>query len=61
MEKDAGSLEVGKYADFVVLDQNPLKVDKDAIRKIKVVTTVRGGIITFTEIPTYDHYHPPGE
>jgi predicted amidohydrolase YtcJ len=61
MEKVTGSLEVGKYADMVVLDKNPMKVDKDAIRKIKVVTTFRGGLITFSEIPTYDHDDPPVE
>jgi predicted amidohydrolase YtcJ len=61
MEKEAGSLEVGKYADMVVLDQNPLKVSQDEIRKIKVVTTFRGGLITFTEIPEYDHDDPPVE
>jgi predicted amidohydrolase YtcJ len=61
MEKEAGSLEVGKYADMVVLDRNPMKVSQDEIRKIKVVTTFRGGLITFTEIPEYDHDDPPVE
>lgn len=61
MEKVAGSLEPGKYADLVVLDKNPLKVDKSEIRKIKVLTTMRGGLITYSEIPTYDHDDPPVE
>jgi predicted amidohydrolase YtcJ len=59
MEKQAGSLEVGKYADMVVLDKNPLKVDTDAIRKIRVLTTMRGGVITYTEVPEYDHVDTP--
>jgi predicted amidohydrolase YtcJ len=61
MEKLAGSLEAGKYADLVVLDKNPLKVDKDAIRKIRVITTFRGGIITYAVMPQYDRDDPPVE
>jgi hypothetical protein len=40
-------------------DRNPLKVPQDEIRKIKVMTTFRGGLIAFTEIPEYDHDDPP--
>lgn len=61
MEKDAGSLEAGKYADFVVLDRNPLKIDPDDIRKIHVLATVRGGMITCSDVPEYDRIDPPGE
>ena len=61
MEADAGSLEVGKYADFVVLDRNPLKVDPDEIRNIRVLVTVRGGLITYFDAPEYDRTVPPGE
>lgn len=42
-EKTKGSLEVGKYADFVVLDANPLKVEPMAIRRIKVLSTIKQG------------------
>jgi predicted amidohydrolase YtcJ len=38
-----GSLEVGKRADLVVLDQNPLKVDQMQIKDIKVVETIKDG------------------
>ena len=61
MEKDAGSLEVGKFADFVVLERNPLKVDPDEIRNIHVMATVRGGLITYSDAPEYDRVEPPTE
>ena len=38
-----GSLEVGKRADLVVLEQNPLKVDPMKIKDIKVVETIKDG------------------
>ncbi len=40
-----GSIEVGKFADFAVLDRNPLKVAADDLRHIKVKATVLGGKI----------------
>jgi predicted amidohydrolase YtcJ len=38
-----GSLEPGKLADLVILDQNPLKVDPLKIKDIKVVETIKEG------------------
>lgn len=38
-----GSLEVGKLADLVILDQNPLKIDPLKIKDIRVVETIKEG------------------
>ena len=47
-EEDAkGSLTTGKLADFVILDQNPLKVDKQQIKDINVVQTIKEGETIF--------------
>ncbi len=38
-----GSIKAGKFADFVVLADDPHTVDPDAIKHIKVIKTVVGG------------------
>ncbi len=38
-----GSIEVGKFADFAVLEDDPLTVDPVTIKDIPVVATVMGG------------------
>lgn len=42
-----GSIEPGKYADFVVLDADVLAVPAESIKEIEVVATVLGGRIVF--------------
>jgi len=43
MEKESGSLTAGKYADFVVLDQDIMTVGTDDILRTGVVMTVLAG------------------
>jgi predicted amidohydrolase YtcJ len=42
-ETEVGSLQPGKFADFVVLDKNPLEADPGRIPGIQVLATVLGG------------------
>ena len=46
-EKTKGSIEVGKLADFVILDKNPLDVDPETLDQIKVTETIKEGVTVF--------------
>jgi predicted amidohydrolase YtcJ len=46
-EKSKGSLEVGKLADMVILDKNPLKVLPETIKDIEVLETIKEGVSVF--------------
>ncbi len=48
-EEKVGSLEPGKFADLVVLDQNPLdnRIRDEDLSEIKVVATVIGGEVAY--------------
>ena len=56
IEDKVGTLEPGKYADFVVLSENPLEVDPMKIKDIKVEATVMNGIITNMELEGGYHH-----
>lgn len=42
-ENRKGSIKAGKIADFVILDQNPLTINPENLRKIKVLETIKEG------------------
>ncbi len=48
-EKDKGSIESGKYADFVVLSDNLLTIDPVKIKDVKAEMTIVGGKIVYKQ------------
>lgn len=46
-EKSKGSIEIGKLADFVILDTNPLAVDPETLDQIKITETIKEGVTVF--------------
>ena len=40
-ENEKGTIEEGKYTDFVVLNKNPLETEKEKLADIKVVMTIK--------------------
>jgi predicted amidohydrolase YtcJ len=45
-----GSLEIGKFADLIVLDRNPLTVPAEEVAITRVIETVVGGDVVYTNI-----------
>ena len=48
MDRDAGSIEVGKYADLIVLNQNLFEVPTERISDTTVVQTILGGKVVYS-------------
>lgn len=42
-ESTKGTIEIGKVADFIILDKNPLKIDPMELENLMVVATYKGG------------------
>ena len=52
-EKEKGSIEVGKYADFIVIDRDIMKVDLLSSAKTKVLKTFLSGNLVYSNSETY--------
>lgn len=50
LEKDMGSIEVGKLADFVVVDTDPLTIPKARLGAVKVDMTIVDGRIAYQRL-----------
>lgn len=50
-EGEKGTLEVGKLADFILVDRDPLTCPTDDLRDTKVMLTVVGGRVVFERKP----------
>ena len=53
-EKETGSIEVGKFADLVVLDKNLFKIPKHQIHQAKVLWTFLEGVEVYCGMETGD-------
>lgn len=49
-EKRKGSIEKGKIADLVIIDQDIMNIKKQGIKEIKVLYTIKNGIIIYKAI-----------
>lgn len=46
-DKEVGTLEAGKFADLVILSDNPLQVESDSIKDMSVLMTMIGGKVEY--------------
>lgn len=51
-ENDKGSIEVGKWADFTILDRNIMTIPENQILETKVAMTIIGGEVVFDDKKT---------
>ena len=49
MEKDKGSIEVGKLADFTIYDKDIMTIPEDEILTTSVTMTIVGGKVKYSK------------
>ncbi|CZF79818.1 N-substituted formamide deformylase precursor [Grimontia celer] len=50
LEDQIGSIDIGKYANFTVLEQSPYNVEPESIRDIDIAATVYRGVATEIDV-----------
>jgi predicted amidohydrolase YtcJ len=50
LEDKIGSIEIGKYADIVVWDRDPLTVQTEALREMKALLTLMNGDVVHGDL-----------
>ena len=45
---EKGSIEVGKFADFIILDRDIMKVNIESVLQTRIVATILNGKIVFS-------------
>jgi len=50
-EREVGSLEVGKLADFIVLDRNVFEIPPQQVAAVRVLLTVVAGKPVYSAAP----------
>ena len=56
MEKTAGSIAIGKVADFVILSENPLSCTTD-ISSMQILATIKEDELVYGEYPKWRNGH----
>ena len=46
-ERIKGSITPGKYADLVILDADPTRIDPMRIKDVNVLTTIKEGVVIY--------------
>ena len=46
-ENNKGSIETGKLADFVVISEDPYRIDPSDLKDLEVLSTVIGGDVVY--------------